>query len=210
MRHTILPGLLMALLITASPLAAQGPPPRAERISAGGPPSVAETFLARTGELRLTDAQVTRLAAIARRAEERRRAIAARLDSLAPRPAMMPPRDSAGRADRRATVDSATRAARQADVERMRNAMEQQREQARAELRDALAVLTPEQLVTAWEMRGAGSRAEVMRRAGNRADVLRRTDRGVDRPALRRDAAPDRVPPARGRPSVRRPPRDTR
>jgi hypothetical protein len=41
----------------------------------------ASMFLARTGDLQLTDAQVTRLAAIARRAETRQNAIHARVDS---------------------------------------------------------------------------------------------------------------------------------
>lgn len=198
MRRTILTGLMLAL-VSAAPLAAQGAPPRRpDRVGPGGP-DAAEQFLARTGELRLTDAQVTRLAAIARRSQDRRRAMATRLDSLAPRP-ITPPRDSAARAARRTPMDSAARAARQADVDRMRSMMEQQREQARADLRDALAVLTPEQLAIAWEMRGAGGPPQALRRSG----------RTIDRPVPRRDVAPARPVPARPRPDLRRPPRDSR
>ena len=67
-----------------------------------------DLFLAHAGDLQLTDQQVVRLAAIARRASERRR--------VAP-----------------ATMDSA-------------------RSAAHADLRDALAVLTPDQQASAWEM----------------------------------------------------------
>ena len=187
MRRSILTGLTLALFVTAAPIAAQrAPDPRPSRVAPGSP-AAAEQFLARTGELRLTDAQVTRLAAIARRSQERRRAMAARLDSLAPRP-LVPPRDSATRAPRRAPMDSVARAARQAGVERVRSMMEQQREQARADLRDALAVLTPEQLAIAWEMRGAGGPPQALRRAG----------RVIDRPVQQPGRVPDRP--------VRRPP----
>src|SRR5215510_767237 len=47
----------------------------------GGMMDAASMFLAHTGELQLTDAQVTRLAAIARRAESREKAMRARMDS---------------------------------------------------------------------------------------------------------------------------------
>ena len=205
MRRTILTGLAMTLFASAAPLAAQGAPPaRADRSERGGHVSAAEQFLARTGELRLTDAQVTRLAAIARRSQDRRRALAERIDSLAPARVMVFRRDSAGRAGR-ASVDSAARAARTAEVEQVRTLMEQQREQARAELRDALAVLTPEQLVTAWEMR-SGDHPDMMRRSD-------RADRAVERPAPRRElrpARPTRPTPARPGSEARRPPRDSR
>ena len=112
----------------------------------GGASSLAERLLGQTGELRLTDQQVVRLAAIARRADERRRALRTRMDSL------------------RTTLRADTTARRRgfrpgapglggtpggplaADFQRMRD-------QARADLRDALSVLTPDQQAQAWEMR---------------------------------------------------------
>ena len=57
-----------------------GPPDGAPM---GGPGmDVASIFLARTGELKLTDQQVTRLAAVARRASDRRRTMMASMDSI--------------------------------------------------------------------------------------------------------------------------------
>ncbi|AHG88794.1 hypothetical protein J421_1257 [Gemmatirosa kalamazoonensis] len=112
----------------------------------GGASSLAERLLGQTGELRLTDQQVVRLAAIARRADDRRRALRTRMDSL------------------RTTLRADTTARRRgfrpggpgfpgaaggplaADLQRMRD-------QARADLRDALSVLTPDQQAQAWEMR---------------------------------------------------------
>jgi len=109
-----------------------------------GPPmmDVAGRFLAQTGELKLTDAQVTRLAAIARRTAEHREAMRASLDSLRPAPGM--PRDSL----RRQGPPPAARAF----ATRMRD-------QAHADLRDALAVLNPDQLATAWGMMASRSGA---------------------------------------------------
>jgi hypothetical protein len=124
---------LAALALAAAPLAAQDPPPMGGPGSGplpGGPPPgppmappppAADFLLGHTGELRLTDAQVVRLAAIARRAAERREA---------GRPA----------------------AGQQPDAARMRQQHEQMRDQDRADLRDALAVLTPDQQARAWEM----------------------------------------------------------
>ena len=116
-----------------------------------GPPGRgAEFFLARTGELRLTDAQVVRLAAIARRSAERRRAMRATMDSLAP----------ARRGGTR--MDSTDRAARTREMEAFRTRFDRERAQARTEMRDALAILTPEQQAMAWEMvanRPLGGRA---------------------------------------------------
>jgi hypothetical protein len=112
-----------------------------------GPPmmDVASRFLAQTGELKLTDAQVTRLAAIARRTSEHRAAMRASLDSLRPAPGAQ--RDSL----RRQGPPPAARAL----ATRMRD-------QSHADLRDALAVLNPDQLATAWGMManrgGAGRR----------------------------------------------------
>src|SRR4051812_46201099 len=68
-----------------------GPPPAGARpIPGPGPgmaagrtgPDVAEQLLARTGELKLSDQQVTRLAAIARRSADRRQAMRRSMDSL--------------------------------------------------------------------------------------------------------------------------------
>src|SRR5687768_10433401 len=70
---------LLLSLTAATSVAAQGPEaPR--RAGPGGPPA-AQMLLAQTGELELTDAQVVRLAAIARRSESRRRALRAAMDS---------------------------------------------------------------------------------------------------------------------------------
>lgn len=139
----------------AIPRPVQGParrPMQGPAAGLAGRGDAASMFLARTGELRLTDAQVTRLAAIARRAADRRRALRARVDSLrAAAPVANAP--AAGQPLR-------------ADLERMR-------EQARADLRDALAVLTPDQQAQAWEamamrrgMAGPGPNRPAPRRQG--------------------------------------------
>jgi hypothetical protein len=142
----------------------------------------AEFFLARTGELRLSDAQVVRLAAIARRSADRRRAMRARMDSIAP-----------GR--RGARMDSTDRAARMREMESMRARFERERDQARADLRDAIAVLTPEQQAMAWEMTAGGPPSA----------------RGARRERFRRDGGPgrERRPrgPEGGQPPGARPPR---
>ena len=165
-------------LFALSASAQRGPGP-------GGPPGAgAEFFLARTGDLRLTDAQVIRLAAIARRTADRRRAMRASMDSLATR---RPPR---ARGD---TVDRATRL-READ--QMRARFDREREQARADLRDALAVLTPDQQALAWEMTsrgGPGAHA-----AGRRSFRGDRRERGDSRgPRDRRPGAEGQRPPQR-------------
>lgn len=148
MRYLSLGLLLTAVSLVAVPAAAQGGPDFARGGPAGG--RGAEFFLARTGELRLTDAQVVRLAAIARRSADRRRAMRARIDSVAP----------ARRGGTR--MDSTDRAARMRQMEAMRARFDREREQARADMRDALAVLTAEQQAMAWEMvanRPPGGRA---------------------------------------------------
>lgn len=121
----------------------------------------AEQFLARVGALGLSDAQVTRLAAIARRSEARRVAQRAAMDSMRTRA-------------RAAPADSAARAARRAS---MRATMERWREQNQADLRDALAVLTPDQQAKAWQLRDAG-----MRGAGRGRPGMRGEGRGMRRP----------------------------
>jgi hypothetical protein len=103
----------------------------------GGPPppamDAADFLLAHTGDLKLTDGQVVRLAAISRRAADRRQQLRstfeARRDQMTPGLAPSP-----------------------ADRQRMMQQFEQVRDQTRADLRDALAVLTPDQQAQAWEM----------------------------------------------------------
>ena len=104
----------------------------------GGPPgALASYLLAHVGELKLTDQQVTKLAAIARRADERYRAMRTAMDSMA----------------RQAPPPAAGSPPRAPDT--MRAAMEQAREAEHGEVRDALAVLTVEQQADAWMLRGA-------------------------------------------------------
>jgi hypothetical protein len=104
----------------------------------------AQFLLAHTGELNLTDAQVTRLAAIARRSAERRRSLRAQMDSLRPQLRAGGARpDSASRAQMRQQM--------QQRMEQMQPAMQRLRDQAQADRREAIAVLTPEQQALAWE-----------------------------------------------------------
>jgi hypothetical protein len=91
-------------------------------------------LLSQTGSLQLTDAQVVRLAAIARRAEDRHRLLRTRLDSLRPR---------------RAPGDSTARRPRERPPT---DVFEREREASHSDLRDALAVLSPDQQARAWEM----------------------------------------------------------
>jgi hypothetical protein len=149
----------MTLFLAAATLGAQrpgGPPP-----GAGGRPAfgmmaaagrggaspvgaTADFLLAHTGDLALTDAQVVRLAAISRRTEARRKALVARMDSAraAARPA---PGDSAGPGGRRRGPAGPPPAA-----------LQQARDQMHADVRDAIAVLTPDQQATAWLMIAGG------------------------------------------------------
>lgn len=143
-----------------------GPPPGGQMGMPMGAPmmDVAGRFLAQTGELKLTDAQVTRLAVIARRTAEHRVAMRASLDSLRPTPGT--PRDSL----RRQGPPPAARAF----ATRMRD-------QAHADLRDALAVLNPDQLATAWGMmasRGGAGRAGGFGGRPFRPARMRSTPRG--------------------------------
>ena len=143
---------LLACSATMTVMAAQppsGPGGRGGRpgFAPGGPGrpaspigATADFLLAHTGDLALTDAQVVKLAAISRRTDARRKAMEARFDSArtANRPA---PGDSA-RPRRPAGPPPA-------DLQRTRD-------QARAEIRDAIAVLTPDQQATAWMMIAGG------------------------------------------------------
>jgi len=109
----------------------------------------AQYLLAQTGELNLTDAQVTRLAAIARRSAERRRAFRAQMDSIRPAQGFGGTRP-----------DSAARAQMRQRFEQMRPAMERLRDQAQSDRRDAIAILTPDQQARAWERIAASGRMQ--------------------------------------------------
>lgn len=121
-----------------------GPPPFARgrafgpgmRAPGGASADIGAFLLAHTAELKLSDQQVTRLAAITRRSGDRRQAMMRAMDSLATR---RPRGDSLGRGPGGPSPA-------------MRAAAEGQRDQRRADLREALAVLTPEQLEVAWEI----------------------------------------------------------
>lgn len=161
---------LLTSLVAGAPLAAQVP--RAMPPGVGPEPGARSTarsaqfFLAHTGELQLTDQQVVRLAAIARRAETRRQALRATRDSLRSRMMAEPiPMDSAARISRRRMM-----------LDQARSVMERAREQERAELRDALAVLTADQQARAWEIRGRGARGYRSARPG-RMDPIGRPGR---------------------------------
>jgi hypothetical protein len=112
--------------------------------------ATADFLLARTGELALTDAQVVRLAAISRRTDARRKAMMTRMDSAraAVRPA---PGDSAGPRGR-GRGPGAPGGPPPADMK----AMQEMRDQMHGDVRDAIAVLTPDQQATAWMMIAGG------------------------------------------------------
>jgi hypothetical protein len=135
--------LLLAPALQAQGTAAPSAPPAAGRAGPimgppGGPGGdVASFLLSHTGELKLSDQQVTRLAAIARRSAERRQATMRTMDSLMARGPQR--RDSAGRG-------------RFAPSPELRANAERLRDQRHADLRDALGVLTPDQQATAWEL----------------------------------------------------------
>ena len=120
-----------------------GPPPFARgpafgrgMRAPGGGPDIGSFLLSHTSELKLSDQQVTRLAAIARRSGDRRQAAMRAMDSLITR---RPRPDSLGRGP------AGPSPAMRAEAER-------RRDQNRADLREALGVLTPEQLAIAWEI----------------------------------------------------------
>ena len=118
-----------ALPLVAPTLGAQMPGP-------GHGPAV--TFLlSHTGQLQLTDQQVVKLAAIARRAADRHKAMHAAFDSL--------------HAQFRGGGDSGVRH-HEGLPPQFRAAMEKERDANHADLRDALAVLTPDQQASAWEL----------------------------------------------------------
>ena len=144
---------LLACSATITALAAQpspGPGGRGGRpgFAPGGPGgrptspvgATADFLLAHTCHLAHTDAQVVKLAAISRRTDARRKAMEARMDS-------------ARTANRPAPGDTA-RPRRPAGPPP--EDMQRTRDQARADIRDAIAVLTPDQQATAWMMIAGG------------------------------------------------------
>jgi len=121
----------------------------------GPGPDPAGMLLAATGHLHLTDAQVVRLAAIARRAEERHTAMRTRMEAA----------HDAAPGQRQGPSE--------AQMQAMHQQMEQLHQQAQADLRDALAVLTPDQQAMAFEMvahhggeHGPGGPGMMMRHPG--------------------------------------------
>ena len=170
MRRRYLMSFILAFAAASAKLPAQMP-------MAGGPgmpgaPAV-EMLLAQTGPLQLTDAQVVKLAAIARRADDRHRALRTRLDSLRPR--RVP-----------GERDSTARPRMPTDL------FEREREASHNDLREALAVLSPDQQARAWEMMAARRampfprspmRDRNMMRGGPRPPAGRR---GTEAPAPRR------------------------
>jgi hypothetical protein len=123
---------------------AGGPPPFARgpafgpgmRGPDGAPGDIGSFLLAHTAELKLSDQQVTRLAAIARRSADRREAAMRSMDSVATRRFR---NDSAGRGP------GGPPPAMRAEADRLRQLRH-------ADLREALAVLTPDQQASAWEI----------------------------------------------------------
>ena len=176
---------VVALTATAAVVGAQGPGrrfgPRPEpgglgagQRGAGPTEDPAEFLLSHTGELKLTDAQVTRLAGIARRSADRRRAMRTQLDSMRP---------NFTRGER---PDSTARAQLRQRFEQMRPQMDRMREQSLADRRDAIAVLTPDQQAQAWD------RISRMGRGGGNGDSrgMRRGFAGPRGPRMRGDVGP--------------------
>ena len=123
------------------------PPARPARMgmTSAGPMMMdaASMLLAHTGDMQLTDAQVTRLAAIARRSEAREVAMRARLDSSM---AAVRERVADGQ-------NGGTPPARGTMMMMMRPMMltEAERKARHEDDREAFAVPTPDQLATLWE-----------------------------------------------------------
>lgn len=188
-----------ALALGATAHAQQGPrpmgPPNGVMMGGPGAPGmrgpgggVASMLLAHTGEFKLSDAQVTRLAAIARRTSDRQRAMRAGMDSM--RNTVSAPANPAPGGD-----------VRMGPTPAMRAMAERMRDQEHTELRDAIAILTPEQQALGWEM--------MMRRndGGMRAGGAPMR-RDVARPGMRRGAGaprPEGAAPPQARRQMRTP-----
>lgn len=158
------------LLSFAAATAAMAQAPMSRRPEAG--PPAAQMLLSQTGELELTDAQVVRLAAIARRSEARRRALHASMDSA---------RASFG-------GQLADSVARRQFEQRMQLDMQRAEDQMRTDQRDAIAVLTPDQQAKAWNMvanRGSRMRGERGMREMGRMRVGRGERMRPSRPMMR-------------------------
>jgi len=132
-------------------------------------------FLAHTGELNLTDAQVTKLAAIARRIAERHKAMRASFDSTRTqwRQGAQGNRDSSGGRMHARMPGPPAGMAREHEAEH-------------ADLRDAIAVLNPDQLAHAWEIIAAGHHNMMFGRPRARGMIMLHRD-GVHGP----DHGPD-------------------
>ena len=180
--------LVIVSLAAASTAFAQGPVPpmAAGQARPGG--RVAQMLLANTGELGLTDAQVVRLAAIARRAETRRAALRSSMDSARQRFAPGQQVDTAARRQFR---------------QRMQADMDKAVEAARVDQRDAIAVLNADQQAKAWDLvanRGRVGRAGGMpggMRGGRGMGM--REGRGPDMPRFREPRESMRDRPMRPR-----------
>ena len=156
--RSMLRTLAVLSLTSATTAFAQGPVPGAPRGDRPMGVPAAQMLLARTGELGLTDAQVVRLAAIARRAEARRSTLRASMDSARQRFAPGQQADSAARRQFR---------------QRMQADMQKAMEAGRTDQRDAIAVLNADQQAKAWEMvaaRGRAARGNAMRGGQGRGD----------------------------------------
>src|SRR5579862_613270 len=149
MRTMLRAAALVASLPLAAPIAgAQMPGPG--MLGPGRGPAV--TFLlSHTGQLQLTDPQVVKLAAIARRAADRHKAMRASFDSL--------------RMQFRGHGDSGM-GHHEGPPAQLRAVMEKERDANHADLRDALAVLTPDQQASAWEL-VSHSHVRMLMRHGN-------------------------------------------
>ena len=172
--NSIRRGLLLTIL-GAGTAVAQPPAPNAGQGSANARRAAnpAQHFLAHTAQLQLNDQQVTRLAAIARRAESRQQARRALIDSMRSR-WITAPADSASRVTRRAEIANT-----------MRAAMQRARDERHADLRDALAVLTADQQARAWELRSGSGRGARLGARGRGARAARGGQ--LRRPEMRRD-----------------------
>lgn len=132
-------GALALPATRAAAQAAPAAPPHDHMAMMGGmmaAHNAAQAFLSHTAELKLTDQQVVKLAAIARRVDAMHKSMMAKMDSMhaamgrgdsAMRQPMMPP----------------------AQMQQMHDQM---MTQVRTDVKDALAVLTPDQLADAWIM----------------------------------------------------------
>ena len=171
--------LAIVSLAAASTAFAQGPVPPMAGGQARPSGRVAQMLLANTGELGLTDAQVVRLAAIARRAETRRAALRSSMDSARQRFAPGQQVDTAARRQFR---------------QRMQADMDKVVEAARVDQRDAIALLNADQQAKAWDLvanRGRVGRAGAMRGGmrGGRGMGMRE-GRGPDMPRFREPRQP--------------------